>query len=112
MDQTDKDLVDEFESLQKTKKEIEEKIDLLRRKLINISVENNIMFIHGSSKICSIKEYYKVVYPENKEFLMKLIKEKGLYEKYSSINYFKLNPSIIKGEADKDIINLVKKEKD
>ena len=111
MVEDDKSLVDDFENLQKSKKEIEEKIELIRKKLINISIQKNMMFIHGSSKICSVKEYSKVIYPEDKAFLLKLIKEKGLYEKYSSINYFKLSPSIIKGEADKDIISLIKKEK-
>jgi len=30
---------------------------------------------------------------------------------FLSLNYFKLNPKILKNEIDKEIINLVKKEK-
>lgn len=108
----DKSLVDEFDNLQKIKKELGEKIEKLKRELINLAVQKNTNILFGTHKKCSIKEYEKVVYPENKEPLIKIIKDKGLYERYSSINYFKLNPSILKGEADKDIINLVKKEKD
>lgn len=39
-----------------------------------------------------------------------MLRNKGLYEQFSSVNYFKLGPRILKGEVDKDIIDLVKKE--
>ena len=112
MEQTDKDLVDEYELLQNTKKEIEDKIEKLRKEIINFTVQKHINLIYGTNKKCYVKEYQKVIYPEDKTTLLQIIKEKGLYERYSAINYFKLSPSIIRGEADKDIINLVKKEKD
>ena len=110
--QNDRGLVDEFDNLQKIKKEIEDKLERLRKELISLAIQKNTNIIFGTHKKCSIKEYEKVVYPENKEFLIRVIKDKGLYERYSSINYFKLSPSILKGEVDKDIISLVKKEKD
>ena len=105
-------LVDEFENLQIVKKQTEEKLEKLRRDLINLAINKNTNFFLGTHKKCSIKQYEKVVYPENKEILIKLIREKGLYERFSSINYLKLNPFIIKGEIDKDILDLVKKQKD
>ena len=52
-----------------------------------------------------------MVYPENKEPLIALIKSKGLYDQFSSLNYFKLGPKIIKNEIDSEIIKLVTKEK-
>jgi len=100
-------LVDEFENLQIVKKQTEEKLEKLRRDLINLAINKNTNFLLGTHK-----KYERVVYPENKEILIKLIREKGLYERFSSINYLKLNPSIIKGEIDKDILDLVKKQKD
>ena len=58
-----------------------------------------------------VDEYEKIVYPEDKTLMLELIKKKGLYDKFSSINYFKLNPAILKEEIDKEIIGLTKKEK-
>ena len=65
----------------------------------------------GNNKKCFIKEYEKVIYPEDKTLILELINKKGLYDKFSSINYFKLNPAIIKREIDKDIMELTKREK-
>ena len=105
-------IIDEFDNLQKSKKEIEEKIENIRKEIIEFTVKNNKSFLIGTYKTCTVKEFQKIVYPENKEMLLKLIREKGLYERFSSINYFKLNPAILRNEIDKDILNLVKKEKD
>ena len=69
------------------------------------------LYLFGNHKKCSIKEYEKVIYPEDKTHILELIKKKGLYDKFSSVNYFKLNPAIIKKEIDKEIIDLTKKEK-
>ena len=107
-----KEIVDEFAELQRMKKEIEAKLEYLRMKIIGFSVDNGKGAIFGSHKFCTIKSYDKVVYPANKEDLINLIKQKGLYEQLSSINYFKLSPRILKGEVDQEIINLTKKEKD
>lgn len=110
--ENDKSLVDEFDNLQKTKKEIEDKIAVLRREIIAMAIQKNTNIIFGTHKKCSIKEFTKIVYPKDKEALTKIIRDKGLYERFSSINYFKLGPSILRGEVDKDILDLVKKEKD
>ncbi|MFH0906252.1 MAG: hypothetical protein V1824_02860, partial [archaeon] len=44
--------------------------------------------------------------------IISLLKEKGLYEKYSMLCTMRLNSSIIKNEIDKDIIGLTSKDKD
>jgi len=110
--QSNKSLVDEFDNLQKIKKEIDDKLEKLRIELISTAKQKNTYIFFGTHKKCSIKEYEKVVYPENKDILIKKIKEKGLYEDVSSINYFKLSPKILKEQIDNEIIKLVKKEKD
>lgn len=109
--QNDRSLVDEFDNLQRIKKEIDEKLEKMKKELIMLSIQKNTKIIFGTHKECSIKGFEKVVYPENKETLTRIIKEKGLYDKFSSINYFKLSPKILKNEIDKDIIDLNKKEK-
>lgn len=107
----DNGLVDEYEKLQNLKKGIDEKIEKLRTDLINLANQKNIDILFGQNKKCSIKSYFKVIYPEDKTELIELIKKQGIYDRFSSINYFKLNPAIIKGEVDKEIADLTKQEK-
>ena len=46
-----------------------------------------------------------------REAVLAALKQKGLYNNYSMLNYMKLNSSIVKGIIEQDIQNLVKKEK-
>ncbi len=108
----DDGLVDEFEKLENLKKEIELKEQELRLKLIELAKQKNTFVLFGKNKKCSITEYVKVIYPENKDFLIKIIKEKGLYQELSHLNYPRLSSRIAKNELDVDIINLVKKQKE
>ena len=39
------------------------------------------------------------------------MKQKDIYNRYSIINYMSLNSAIIKGTIDKEIVDLIKKEK-
>lgn len=107
----DNGLIDELEKLQNLKKEIEQKEAELRNRIIALAQEKSIDILFGTNKKCSVKEYIKVIYPEDKYLLVNLIKNKGLYEKFSSLNYFKLGPAIIKGEIDLEIARLTKQEK-
>ena len=107
----DNGLVDEYEKLKTLKKDLEMKEEELRNKIIELAKEKSTDVLFGAHKKCSIKEYEKVVYPEDKTQIFELIKKKGLYDKFSSINYFKLNPAIIRGEIDKEIVELTKQEK-
>ena len=107
----DNGLIDEYVKLEIQKKEIEDKEKELREKLIELAKQKNTEILFGTNKKCSIKEYEKIVYPEDKTSILELIKKKGLYERFSSINYFKLSPAIIKREIDMDIMELTKREK-
>ena len=107
----DNGLVDEFEKIQNLKKDLEIREEELKRKIIELSQQKNTDILFGNNKKCSVKEYTKVIYPDDKVLFVNLIRNKGLYEKYSSVNYLKLGPAIVKGEVDKDIADLTKKEK-
>ncbi len=107
----DNGLVDEFEKLQSQKKEIEQKEEELKKKIIELAKQNNTEVLFGEHKKCVIKEYERVVYPEDKSQIISLIKQKGIYDKFSMLNYIRLNSAIIKDEIDKEISNLTKKEK-
>jgi hypothetical protein len=107
----DDGLVDEFERLRKLKEEVDQKIEKIRVEIVNLAKLKNTDVLFGTNKKCLIKEYEKIVYPEDKTKIIELIKAKGIYEKYSSINYLKLSPAIIKGALGQEILDLVKKEK-
>jgi len=101
----------EMEKLENQIKEINQKKEELKLKIIDLAKEKNINVLFGTNKKCSIREYEKVIYPENKEFLTKIIKDKGLYEELSQLNYPRLSSRIVKNELDFDIVGLVKRRK-
>lgn len=107
----DNGLVDEYEKLHKLKEEIELKEQEIRDKLIELAKQKNTDTLFGSNKKCSVKEYDKVIYPEDKTAIIDIMKRDGLYDKFSSISYFKLNSAIIKEDVSSEILNMVKKEK-
>ena len=108
-----KNLVDELADFENIRKKAELKILELRNKILSFAVENNTNILFGDKFNCNISEFEKISIPlENKEKLLVLIKQKGLYEDLSVLNLFKLRPRVLKGNIDEDIINLVKKEKD
>ena len=105
-------LVDEFSKLQETKKHAEEKIEEIKEDLIKFAKQKEIDVVFGTDKRCSVKEYDKIIFPDDKkEELLKLIKDKGIYDEFSSLNYFKLSPKVLKKEVDEDIISLTDREK-
>ncbi len=107
----DNELVDEYEKLENLKKEIEMKEEAIKNRIIELARQKNTEILFGTHKKCSIREYEKVVYPEDKTILIDKIKSKGLYNQYSAISYPKLSSAIVKGSIDVEVANLVKKEK-
>ena len=109
-----KKLVDELDKLERIKRDTESKIDNLKSEISNIAKLQNKSFINGTHKVCSVKEHDKVVYPEDKENFTKLIKEKGIYDYYSQVNYSSLSSAIVRKDIniDKEIIEKIKIVKD
>ena len=105
-------LVDEYAFLDKTKKQCEDRLEEVKERLIKFSKQKDVSVVWGTEKKASLKEYVRVLYPEDKGEIIKLLKSKGLYDKYSMLCTMRLNSSIIKNEIDKEIINLTTKEKD
>jgi len=112
MDEVNIRLVDELDKFEKIKKETEDKINKIKAELINIAKLENKEHIFGTHKMCSVKPFNRVVYPEDKTILVNLIKSQGLYETLSMLNYSRITSKINKKELSQDIINLVKIEKD
>jgi hypothetical protein len=112
MESIDKSLVDELDNLNKQQKEIEDKINNIKSELINIAKLENKELIFGTHKMCSVKPYDKIIYPEDKTTLTNLIKSRGLYEDLSMLNYSRISSKINKKELSQDIVNFVRIEKD
>lgn len=110
----DRKLVDELDRLDKIKKDLDIKIGNIKSEIINIAKIKNKNFLNGTHKKCSVKEYDKVIYPEDKDTFTKLIKQKGLFDSFSQINYSRLSPAIIKRDIsiDNDIMDSIKIVKD
>jgi hypothetical protein len=107
-------LVDEFSEIKMRLVELKEREEELKKKLVEYGKQFDIDAIYGSNKVAKLKEYEKIVMPEDKTQLINLMKKKGIYEEYVTVNYMKLNSSIIKNEVDEDIkkrVDIVKDTK-
>ena len=108
-------LVDEFSEVKLKKKEIEEKEEKLKADLIEFAKQKGIDIVYGSNMKANIKEFDKLVLPEDDEEYKKfieLLKNKGHWEECSMICYPKIQSKVIKEELHPDLIEKVKLEKD
>jgi len=108
-------LVDEFSEVKTKLAEYKKAGEEFRDKLIAYSKQFGIDIVYGSNKKCSVKEFDKIVLPEDKEErekFIQLIKDKGIYEECSMICYPKINSKILKDEIEEEIKDKVSIEKD
>lgn len=107
-------LVDGYSEIKTKKAELEKSEEDFKEKLVQYSKQFGIDIIYGSNKKCSVKEYDKVVLPveEDKEKMIQLMKDKGIYDELSMLNYMRVNSKAIKGELDKDIQKMLDIVKD
>jgi putative RecB family exonuclease len=103
-------LVNQYAELTKVKSEVEESLETVKEDLIAFAQSKGIDVVYGSNKKVSVKEYTKIVMPEDKDELIELLKEKGLYEEFTMLNYMKFNSAVTKGVI--DVGDLVTKEKE
>lgn len=106
---TDKQLVDAYDKLQLQKQDLEQQIEQLKAALVTLAKQQGKETLFGTHKVCSVKPYEKVMYPEDKTQFVELVKAKGLYEQFSTLNYLKLGPRIIRNEVDPAIVALTKR---
>ena len=104
--------VDEFSKIKLKKKEIEEREDELKDSLIQFAKSKGIDIIYGSNMKCSVKEFDKIVLPEDKEELIELMKQKGIWEEFATINFMRLQSKVLKEGIHEDVAKMIKREKD
>ena len=107
-------LVDEFSEIKTKLIELKNQEDEFKEKLIAYAKQFGIDVVYGSNNKCSVKEFDRIVMPEDPEEkakFIKLMKDLGVYEECSMICYPRLNSKIIKGEIEdeiKDSVEIVK----
>jgi len=104
-------LVDEFSEVKKTLSEAKKKDEEFKEKLIAYAKQFDVDVVYGSNKKCSVKEFDKVVLPEDREKFIELLKKKGIWEDFNMLSYAKVNSGVIKGAVDNDIKKMVDVEK-
>ena len=105
-------LVDEYAELKQKLNETDDKMEELKQKIIRFAQQKNIDVVYGSNKKASVKECETIIFPEEKGEFIELLKEKGLYDEISSVNYMKLSSMILKNELDYSLMKFIKKQKD
>lgn len=108
-------IVDEFSEVNTKLKELADKKDELKDKLIEFSKQFKVDIVYGSNNLAKVKEIEKVVLPEDekeKARFIQLLKDKGLWEEFSMICYPKISSKVLKNEIDKDLSKMVTIEED
>jgi len=105
-------LVDKYLEIKTKLSELKTAEEEFKDNLVRYAKQFEIDVVYGSNMKCSVKEIDKIVLPEDKEELIKILKEKGLWEDFVTLNYMKLNSGIIKGNLDKEIKDIVDVVKD
>ena len=102
-----KALVDEYAKIEEEIKVRTEQKNSIGEKLIEFALNEGIETIYGSNINASVTSKKKVVLPEgeNKERLFAIIKNKGLWNELSMLNYPKFNSRAKKGELDSTIMS-------
>ncbi len=105
-------LVDEYSEISTKFKELKKKQEELKGKLIEFARENEKELISGTLMNAKFKKIESIILPEDKMGLIKLMKEKGIYEDYSMLSYSRINSKYLKGEIEETIKNTLEIKKD
>ena len=96
-------IVDEFSEIKTKLIELKKLDEEFKAKLIAYAKQFDVDILYGSNKKCSVKPYQKVVYPEDKTEIIRLLKDKGLWEEFAMINYPRFGSKATKGQLDSEI---------
>ena len=100
-------IVDEFSEVKKNLTELKKKEDELKQKLIDYAKQFKIDTVYGSNMKTSVKEIEKVVLPEDKSELIAFLKNKGIYDDVSMINFMGFQSKVLKGELPQEVKDMV-----
>jgi putative RecB family exonuclease len=104
-------LVDEYAYVTKSLSELDKKKEELKQALTEFANQQGIDNVFGTASRVSIKEEEKVVMPEDRESFIQMLKDKGLYEKFSQLSYPTINASYKKKELPPELAEKLQTEK-
>jgi len=104
-------LVDEFSEIRTQLSELKKKDDDFKEKLIAYGKQFGIDAVYGSNKVAKLREFDKIVMPEDREKFEKLLRDKGLWDDFSMLSYFKINKGVLSGNVSDDVRKSVGVEK-
>ncbi|MEK6918316.1 MAG: PD-(D/E)XK nuclease family protein [Nanoarchaeota archaeon] len=105
-------LVDKYSEIKTKLGELKKAEEEFKDNMVRYAKQFGIDIVYGSNMKCSVNEIDKIILPEDKNELIKLLKKKGLWEDMSMINFMKLQSKALKDEIDKDIKKEIKFGKD
>jgi len=108
-------LVDEFSEIKTKTLELEKKQEQLKQDLIEFAKQKKIDVIYGSNMQASIKEFDKLILPEDeadKKKFIDLLKSKGYWEECSMICFPRIQGKVVRKELHADLMEKVRLEKD
>jgi putative RecB family exonuclease len=105
-------LVDEYSEIKTKMQELEKQKEEFENKLIEYSKQLEVDIIYGSNMQAKVKEFEKIILPEEKAELIAVMKEKGIWDEIVMINFMRLQSKYFKGELHKDVQSKISKEKD
>jgi len=105
-------LVDSYSEIKKKLSELQQNKEEFEGKLIEYAKQLGVDAVYGSNNVAKVKEGMKIVLPEEKEEIIAILKEKGLWDEVAMINFMRLQSHYFKGSLHKDIIDKIKTEKD
>ena len=105
-------LVDTFADIKSKINDLEDQKEEFQDKLIQFAKQMDIDIVYGSNMLAKVKEFEKIVLPEDRDSFLTLMKKKGIYEECSMICYPKIQSKFFNAELDKEVSIKIKKEKD
>jgi len=105
-------LVDSYAELKTKLTELEKQKEDFEGKLVEFSKQLEVDAVYGSNMIAKVKEFEKIVLPEDKEELIAIMKERGIWDEVVMINFMRLQSKYFKGELHEDVCEKISKEKD
>jgi putative RecB family exonuclease len=104
-------LVDEYAHVTKSIAELDKKKEELRQSLISFAKQKGIDNVFGTADKVSVKEEEKVIMPEDRDSFIQMLKEKGLYEKFSQLSYSALNAAYKNKELPPELAEKLRTDK-
>lgn len=107
-------LVNKLSEIKERISSLEEERQKIEKEIMEFAKNKNVNVVFGDKIQANIRSFLKIEIPEEKkEELIRILKRKGLYEKYSMLSYYKLNSDLINEKIlEDDIKKIIKIVKD